>query len=125
MNFMEKNFKQQIRKLAYQAGIALYGEDLVYRNSDIKVRKLSDRVKDQLENGTCPDVAGCVDDYEYAFNGDGGIEASGETLTNTAIHDGDMLYLYDPEFGIDVLKVDMTNETMFDMIRKYDEDSDM
>ena len=114
---IEKSFERLIREAAYQAGIALYGLDLVYRNSEVKIRNLSDRIKEQLEECVDPSVAGCVDDYEYAFTEDHlGIEASGETLTNPDLHNEGLLCLYDPEFGIDVLKVDMTTEQMFKYI---------
>ena len=105
------------RRAAYQAGRELYGEDLVYRSGNVVMGTLSGRVKHLLEEDTEPSVCGLVDDYEYAFTMKGkGIEASGDAITDPKLADNGYVMLYDPEFGIAVLRVDLTTEEMYKMI---------
>ncbi len=111
-----------IARAAYVAGRALYGDDLVHRSATIKYRNISTRVQSMLEAGCASSCAGLVDDFEYAFTLDGvGIEASGDALTDPHLARGEFVCLYDPEFGIDLLVVDMTTEEMYKMINNYRE----
>ena len=108
---------REILRAGYFAGKGLYGESLIWRSGGVTFRKLSDRIADMLDNDVDPIVAGIIDDYEFAFNMQGvGMEASGEWLTEATLHDQEHLLLYDPEFGIDVLHIDMSHEEMIDMI---------
>ena len=110
---------RSIRRAAYMAGSTLY-EDLVHRSGDVKVRSISDRVGHLLQGGTDPSVCGLVDDYEYAFTLDGvGIEASGLAITDDSLQQDGYVYLYDPEYGIDILKVDLTTREMYALINNY------
>ena len=108
---------REILKAGYKAGRGLYGESLIWRSGGIRYRTLSDRIVNMLENDVDPIVAGLVDDYEFAFNMQGvGMEASGEWLTEVTLHDHNYLLLYTPEFGVDVLRIDMTHEEMVNLI---------
>lgn len=112
-----EGFARAVRRAAYQAGLSLYGDTLEHRCADISVSCISARVQEGLDNDTDPMVIGLVDDYEYAFTMDHvGIEASGDAITDPKLHDRGYLMLYDPEYGISVLAVDMTTEMMYKMI---------
>ena len=117
----EHSLKRRLRKAAYKAGRELYGDDLIFRASTITFRSLRDRVVDLLEQDTDPCVCGLVDDYEYAFTLDGkGIEASGDAISDPKLQHGNVVLLYDPEFGIDVLGVcDFTTEEMYQLIGSH------
>jgi hypothetical protein len=101
--------QQQLIQSAYKAGIALYGQGLVWRNTSVTFSTITERIRTGIEECTAEEVLLMIDDYEYVFTVEGkGIEASNELITDTRFHSNGYLCTYDPEFGIYVYKVDCT-----------------
>jgi hypothetical protein len=99
---------------AYKAGLDLYSDNgLVFNSVKIKTRSITERVQALLLADTAPEVCGLVDDYEYAFTPSGkGIEASGLLLADPILNCDGFVYLYEPEFGIDILQVDIDLDSL-------------
>ena len=116
--------RKLIIRAAVLAGEGLYGEDLVWRSSKIVSRGVSDRVHEEMLAGCAEECVMHTDTYEYAFFMDGtGVDCADELiLQDRLMCDGNIL-LYCPECGIDVLRVDCTQEALVDLIREFDFDS--
>ena len=109
-------------KAGYKAGRSLYGSDLVWQCTSVTFSRwnsLSERIRTMLAEGTAEEVVMLIDDYEFAFTLDGtGIDCSGERITNTSLHDEGYLFLYDPEFGVQALKVDINTAEAYSIVRE-------
>ena len=121
---LSANDEKRIRKAAYTAGKALYGDDLVYRSSLVTCRGVSTRVRAEMMLGCAEECVMHTDTYEYAFFMDGtGVDCADELVLQDRLMCGGNILLYCPECGIDILRVDCTQEALVDLIREFDFDS--
>ena len=119
--FLSKSNKRKIIRAAVLAGESLYGEDLVWRSSLITCRGVSTRVKAELLAGCAEECCMHTDTYEYAFFMDGtGVDCADELVLQDRLMCGGYILLYCPECGIDVLRVDCTQEALVDLVREFD-----
>ncbi len=113
---------RMIKKAAYNAGKALYGNDLVHRSATIKFRTVSNRVRFLLDNGCAPEVAMNIDTYEYAFTLEGeGIDCADEIVLQNRLVRGGHICLYHPDFGIDMLTVDCDMAELTAIVNSHEE----
>lgn len=113
---------KEIIRAAYEAGKALYGDDLVWKSSNITIRTVSQRVEDLLSAGCAPEVSMDIDTYEYAFTLEGeGIDCADELVLQKRLVRGGHICLYCPECGIDLLMVDCDAAELVKIVNNYEE----
>jgi len=110
-------------RMAYVAGKVLYGSELEWGSRQVTIRKVSDRIKESMDQGTANACVMDTDTYEYGFgiDGSGGIDCADGSLFDEGICIEGYICLYHPEYGVDVLRVDVTQEEAVGLMRGYDD----
>ena len=107
-------------KLAYNAGKTLYGDNLIFNSTVVSVYTLKQFIDELIDEMCAIEVIGTIDDFQYAFTIDSeGIDCSGDYITDLRLQHNGKVMLYEPDYGVSIIEIDMTHDEMIEYIKQH------